>query len=167
MRKVILHMARIFLPTISDGSLVNPVEFQLMVIRLFNAEDFKDAQTIVIKDEHVKFLEAKFRGDYSSQWAVNETKMHHAFRRVTEFKKSQIKSFQEEFARMLGNNSPSRKKSQKNQSMTEGPEGISKDDFKKLLTQVMAKESSTIENVDMDQLFTFFDSNNNGSLDFK
>ena len=139
-----------------------------MTVRSFNSDEFKESHNIKIKDELVKFLVQKFRGDYSSQWAVNETKMYHELKRVTKFNKTQIKNLRSMFSRIA---KPVRRQSIKaNQSIVEEVEGLDKEDFKRLMTEFMSKDSEgkeMLQGVDFDQLFDSFDYSKSGKLDFK
>lgn len=161
-------MMKLFLPKLKQKSMINPVEFQIMVIRLFNSEEFKDAQSIQIDDEHVRFLEAKFKGDHSN-WQSHETKIHYTMRRALKFNKDQIRSLRERFDKLLGTR-PRRSTSKLNQSMAEDPEGVAREDFRKLLTEVLSNDPESkgfMESLDVDALYDSLDSDNCGVLDFK
>lgn len=160
-----IKLIQVLLPNIQKKALINPPDAQGRLTRRFNREEFKQVQKIEIDDAKVKDLGEKFKKEYSSQWMTNQTHIYHTLQKITHFSKKEIMELQKEFNKYL----------QAPQAPEEGGEipeniGIRKDDFKKIMTEVVSKDEDKKEFLkafDLDQMFKVFDVDNSEVIDFK
>jgi len=137
-----------------------------MIIRLFNTDEFKESQNIQISDEAVKFFESKFKAEYSNQALVGNSKIYQTLNQMNYFQRDQIRSLRDQFNE-LARARPRRVTMRPDQSTLEVPEFVNKNDFKKLLAQIMTESKGFPQNADFEQIYESFDIDQKGSVDFE
>lgn len=163
-----IKLVQVLIPEIKKKALINPPDAQGRLTRRFNREEFKQAQKIEINEAQVKDLEEKFRKEYSSQWMTNQTHIYHTLQKITHFSKKEIMELQTEFNKYL--QAPQAAEGEESFGVVPENVGIRKDDFKKIMTEVVAKDENRKEFIkafDLDQMFKVFDVDNSEVIDFK
>jgi len=145
---------------------MNILEFKLMIIRLFNVEEFKESQNIQITDDLVQFYETKFQTEYSGQASITNSKMLNTLSQINNFQRHQIGILRDQF-NQLTSGRPRRLSMKPDQSTLEVPECINKSDFEKLLVQAMTDQKGFPQNLDFGQIYDSFDMDQKGAVDFE
>jgi len=168
-RKVVIQVFKSFMPRIKESGAMNIIEFKLMVIGLFSSEEVKEAQSLKISDEQIKDLETKFHAEFEGS-AANAGEIYDAIVELTKFNKIQIISLQQEFNKLAMGRLRRPSMVKPNQSMAPESHGINRDEFKKVITEVMGRNEESKQLLDvlnLDQIYDAFDINKTGSLDFE
>jgi len=146
-RKVVIQIFKTLLPKIQESPSISVLEFKLMVIRLFNSEEFKGSQNIGINDKEIELLEEKFRNEFSTQSSL-EIKTSNASTEGLRFTKEQIMGLYQEFSKLQ---TPI----------------VGKEQFKKITAEVLfgsIEGKELLQVLDLDQLYDTFDTNKDEGL---
>ena len=167
-RKVTIKLIQVLIPNIQKKALINPPDAQGRLTRRFNREEFNKAMKIEIDEAKVKDLGERFRKEYSSQWMTKQNHIYHTLQKITHFSKKEIMDLQREFNKYL--HVPEASASEEENPVIPENVEIRKEEFKKIMTEVVSKDETKKEFLkafDLDQMFKVFDVDNSEAIDFK